>query len=202
MKRLLVLLAALLLVAVAVPAAFADVELGISATPIPIQNGDTQEVSTITGFHVAYAWGILYLSWDALAMPAQVISNMTGYFDPNIGAYVDGPMVPGFLNLYDVGLRLMLKPIVIYTEIGTNSIYVYKPAEHPGFGGDFGANFRVGAGAAFGFWGLNLSGTAAFADFGQLATAFKNLAANSTRQAGIDALANSLVPSLNLTFYF
>jgi hypothetical protein len=202
MKKLLVPLAALLLLALAVPAAFGEVELGISATPVPIQNGDVQETSTITGFHVGYAWGVLYASWDALAMPAQVISNMTGYFDPLVGQYILGPMVPGFLNLYDVGIRLMLRPIVIYTTVGTNSIYVYKPSEHPGFGGDFGANFRVGAGAAFGFWGVNVSGTAVFANFSQLAEAFKNLAAESTRQAGIDALVNSLVPSVNLTFYF
>src|SRR5271157_5150815 len=102
MKKLLVPLAVLLLLALAVPAAFAEVELGISATPVPGGQGTTTtEADFITGFHVGANWGILYGSWDALAMPARFISNMTGYWDTTQGIYVEGPYLPGFLNLFD-----------------------------------------------------------------------------------------------------
>lgn len=204
MKKLLVLLAVVLLVAFAVPAAFAEVELGISATPIPVQNGDQTDVKTITGFHVGYAWAILYGTWDSLAMPAQFISNMTGHTDTTQtpAVYVAGPMVPGFLNLYDIGFRFMIRPFVLYAEIGTNSIYVYQPDQHPGFGGDFGANLRLGAGLRFGFWGVNLSGTSVFGSLDELVTTLGGLGAKSTRDAAVSALTKSLVPSLNVTFYF
>jgi hypothetical protein len=199
MKKLLVLLAALLLVAVAVPAAFAEVELGISATPVPGGQSNSGGTDMITGFHVGYNWGILYGSWDALAMPAQLISNMTGYWDPVNNIYVDGPYVPGFLNLYDIGLRLMLQPFVIYTEVGANSIYVYK---NLGGGGSFGANLRLGAGLRFGFWGVNLSGTAVFGSFEILGQTLKKLVSDQTRNEAVSTIGQNLVPSINLTFYF
>lgn len=197
MKKLLVLLAALLLVAIAVPAAFADVELGISATPgIKTDSGQDQ---TITGFHIGYNWGILYGSWDALAMPAVLVSNMTGYWDDVNQFYVSGPYVPGFLNLYDVGLRIVLQPFLLYTELGVNNLYVYK---NLGNGGSFGANLRLGAGLKFGFWGVNVSGTAVFSSFGLMADTLKKLVAESTRQEAISQIGQGLVPSINLTFYF
>jgi len=198
MKRLLVLLAALLLVAVAVPAAFADVELGISATPTPGGQSNAGGYDMITGFHVAYGWGILYGSWDALAMPPQLISNMTGYWDTNQGLYIDGPYAPGFLNLYDIGLRIVLQPFVLYTEVGTNNIYVYKNQA----GGSFGANLRLGGGLKFGFWGVNVSGTAVFSSFGQLTDTLKKLVSDQTRNEAVSAISGALVPSINLTFYF
>jgi len=199
MKKLLVPLAALLLLALAVPAAFAQVELGISATPVPGGQSNAGGVDTITGFHVAYAWGILYGSWDSLAMPAQLISNMTGYYDAINSVYVSGPYAPGFLNLYDVGIRLMLQPFVVYTELGTNSLYIYK---NLGGGGNFGANLRLGAGLRFGFWGVNVSGTAVFSSLDLLTATLKKLVADSTRNDAITAISQNLVPSINLTFYF
>jgi len=141
MKKLLVLLAALMLAAVAIPAAFAEVELGISATPVPGGQSNQGGVDTITGFHVGYAWTILYGTVDSLAMPAQMISNMLGYWDDTQGIYVDGPYLPGFLNLVDVGVRFRINPFIAYAELGTNNIYVYK-----GVGGQntWGANLRLG----------------------------------------------------------
>ncbi len=202
MKKFLVPLAALLLLALAVPAAFAEVELGLSATPVPGGQGTTStEADMITGFHVGYNWGILYGSWDALAMPPRFISNMTGSWDSVNNVYVEGPYVPGFLNLFDVGLRVILQPFVLYTTIGVNDIYVYK---NLGPGGNFGANLRLGAGLRFGFWGVSLSGTAVFPSFGSMVQTLKQLVAQDAaiRNQAVSVIGDNLVPSINLTFYF
>ena len=87
MKRILLPLAAVLLLAMAVPA-FADWELGMGWTP----SRDIVD-STIVNFHVAYAWSILYFSWDAYAMPDYWVYNATTYTDPwtgvtNYGTYL------------------------------------------------------------------------------------------------------------------
>jgi hypothetical protein len=198
MKKLLVPLAAALLLAMAVPAAFAEWELGLSATPVP--GGQSGGVDTITGFHVGYNWGILYGSWDALAMPAAFISNMTGYWDAVNNIYVEGPYVPGFLNLFDAGLRVIIQPVVLYAELGTNYLKAYKNLAI----GGFGANLRIGAGVRFGFWGVSLSGTAVFPSFGNMIDTLKGLVAqNKTyQQQALKAIGDNLVPSLNLSFYF
>ncbi len=41
---------------------------------------------------------------------------------------MSGPYLPGFLNLYDVGFEFMLRPFLLYAEVGANSIYVYQDA--------------------------------------------------------------------------
>jgi len=198
MKRLLIPLLVLCLVALAVPA-FAQVELGLSWTPVPggqaTGPGNTQ-VDSITGFHVAYRWTVLYLSWDSLAMPASLIENMTGYW--NGDTYVTGPYLPGFLNLYDAGFEFMLRPFVLYAEIGANNIYVY---ENQG-GGSFGANLRIGAGLRFGWWGVNVSGTAVFPSFAVLTDTLKQLVSSETSNAALKTIGDDLVPSINLTLYF
>ena len=198
MKRLLIPLLVLCLVALAVPA-FAQVELGISYTPVPGgQGSNTNQVDSITGFHVAYRWTVLYLSWDSLAMPASLIENMTGYWDPTQNVYVSGPYLPGFLNLYDAGFEFMLRPFLLYAEVGANNIYVYQNQG----GGSFGANLRLGAGLRFGWWGLNLAGTAVFPSFTTLTDTLKKLASSETSNAALKTIGDNLVPSLNLTFYF
>ncbi len=197
MKKLLVLLAAALLMAMAVPAAFAEVELGISGTPVP--DPLTGAVDTSTGFHVGYNWSILYLSWDAIAVHSGFIASQTGSWDGN--NWVSGPYVPGFLNLFDAGLIFTLRPFVLYAEVGTNTLYVYQPSINGG-GGNFGANLRLGAGLRFGFWGVNISGTAVFSDFTALTTTLAKLGSAATQTAAFGAITSALVPSLNLTFYF
>lgn len=198
MKRLLIPLLVLFLIALAVPA-FAQVELGMSWTPVPGGQGTgNTQVDSITGFHVAYRWTVLYLSWDSLVMPPSLIENMTGYWDPVKEIYISGPYLPGFLNLYDVGLELMLRPFVLYTEIGTNNIYVYNNQG----GGQFGANLRLGVGLTFGWWGLNLSGTAVFPSFAKLKETLTKLVSSETRNEAVQVIGDNLVPSINLTFYF
>jgi hypothetical protein len=201
MKKLLVPLAVMLLLALAVPAAFADVELGIGWTPYTNPDAsatDPNKNDSITGFHVAYSWFILYGSWDALALPASFIERATTFTEPDTGIHHDGIALPGFLNLYDVGIQLTFRPIVAYAEIGINSLYIY--------GGEtfdrVGANLRLGAGVRFGFWGVNLSGTAIFATMEDLTSVLKGLGSESTRSWAVRSIGESLVPSLNLTFYF
>jgi len=199
MKKLLGPLAVVMLLALAVPA-FAEVELGISATPVPGGQSNQNGVDTITGFHVGYTWTVLYLSWDALAMPASLVENMTGYFDERTQLYVTGVYAPGFLNLYDVGLRLVLQPFLIYAEVGTNNLYVY----HNQGGGNFGANLRLGAGLRFNTWGINISGTSVFDSVGQLSDTLKKLVAQDAKiqNDAVTAIGKNIVPSINFTFYF
>jgi hypothetical protein len=194
MKKLFVLLAAALLMAIAVPAVFAEVELGLSGTPLadPL----TKVVDTSTGFHVGYNWSVLYLSWDAIAVHSGFVSSQTGFWNGN--NWVSGPYSPGFLNLFDAGLILTLRPFVIYTEIGTNTLYVYPGTSNS----SFGANLRLGAGLRFGFWGVNVSGTAVFPDLNTLGATLSKLASPVTSNQAISAITDALVPSLNLTFYF
>lgn len=185
-----VLIAALLVLAMATPV-FADLELGLSWTPILGEDNQIEEdMESITGFHVGYQWwGIFYATWDSLVMPPGEIAGITGY------------KRPGFLNLFDAGLRLRLGPIIAYTTAGVNTLYVYKQDELAGFDPDFGANLRAGAGLKFGWWGVNVSGTTVFPSFDRLV---QTLAALGTedRDIAIDKIVNGLIPSINLTLYF
>jgi hypothetical protein len=200
MKKLLVPLAAMLLLALAIPAV-AEVELGISATPVAGGQSNVNGTDFITGFHVAYAWSILYFTWDSLAMPASTVESMTSSYDPIQQKNIPGTYAPGFLNLFDGGLRLTLQPFVVSATVGTNRLHVYNNL--PG-GGEFGANLRLGAGLRFNSWGLSLSGTAAFSSFTQLGNTVKGLFAKDTKiqDAAVQAITDRLIPSIGLTFYF
>jgi len=199
MKRLLIPLFAVCLIALAVPA-FAQVELGLSWTPVQgVANAAGGNMESATGFHVGYTvWHVVFLSWDSIVMPPAFITNATGYWDSRNNVYVDGPYLPGFLNLYDVGLQFVLKPFLLYTEVGLNNLYVYQNSG----GGDFGANLRLGAGLKFGWWGLNVSGTAVFPDFTTMTETLKKLVSSETRNEAISTITGLLVPSVNLTVYF
>jgi hypothetical protein len=198
------LIIALLMIAVlAIPAFSIGWEVGMSATVAP--SGDREgNIDPIIGFHVGISpIAILYASWDALALPPNMIQGMTGYVDPESGAWIQGPYRPGFLNLFDVGFRFILGPVVLTAEVGTNNIYVYRQAELPeGGGGNWGANLRLGAGAKFGFWGVGLSGTAVFPSFGAMIEVFRQLGSEANRQWALDQIVNGLVPSLTATLYF
>lgn len=199
MKKLLVPLAVVLLLALAVPAAFAELELGMSWTPITDPTtGNTDAMNSVPGFHVGYGWFILYASWDSLAMPNYWIEQVTSYYDVGNDTFVPGISQPGFLNLYDVGIRLILQPLEIYATVGTNNIKVYNDTTDYGFG----ANIRLGAGLKFGFWGINISGTNVYGSWDDLMAVMKALGAASTQKWAVKQITDGLVPSVNLTFYF
>jgi hypothetical protein len=187
MKKLLLPLAAILLLAFAVPAAFADAELGVGLTPGQISGNNDPNAEPITSFHVGWTWTILYLSWDALAMPSYWMSNATGYVD----SY--GNPVPGFLNLFDAGIKLTLQPFIAYAEVGTNMLYLKGGTIYNGFG----VNARLGAGLRFGWWGADVSLTQAFANWSDLEYAVKQAVAGNT-----GVLVGGMVPTLNFTIYF
>jgi len=200
MKKLLLPLAAILLLALAVPA-FADWELGMGITPAQNKTStDPNAVDGIINFHVGYALWILYFAWDAYAMPDYWVYNATSYTDPTNGYFYPGSDVPGFLNTFDVGVRLYLRPILVYGTIGTNLLYeyggtIYKdPNGNPGVG----VNARLGAGVRFGFWGVNISGTQVFATWNDMRGAFDQ----AFHHNNLGALTDGSVLSLNVALYF
>jgi len=199
MKKLLVPLAVILLLALAVPAAFAELELGMSWTPITDPSaGSANASNNVPGFHVGYGWFILYGAWDSLAMPNYWIEQVTTTYDAATATYSPGVSKPGFLNLYDAGIRLILQPLEVYATVGVNNLRVYNDPHDYGFG----ANIRLGAGLKFGFWGINISGTNVYGSFNDLTAVLKGLGAASTRDWSIRQITEGLVPSVNLTFYF
>jgi len=56
----------------------------------------------------------------------------------------------------------------------------------------------------FGFWGVNVSGTAVFSTVDQMTQTLKGLVAQdfSIQNQALKAIGQNLVPSINLTFYF
>ena len=201
MKKLLLPLAAILLLALAVPA-FADWELGLGISPSTntSPSTDPNQTNAILNFHVAYAISILYFAWDAYAMPSYWVYNATTYIDPVNGWIYPGADVPGFLNTFDIGVRIILRPIVLYGEIGTNLLYLYggsiykDPQGNPGVG----VNARLGAGVRFGFWGINLSGTQVFATGADMRAAFDQAINHGNTR---DLTAGSVL-TLNFVLYF
>jgi hypothetical protein len=133
-------------------------------------------------------------------MPDYWVYNATTFIDPNTGWYYPGANVPGFLNLFDVGLRFVLKPIIGYVEIGTNRLYLYggQIDRDPLGGSGVGVNLRGGIGVKFGWWGINLSGTQVFASWNDMRGAFDQwFKYGNTRY-----LTDGSMLGLNFAFYF
>jgi hypothetical protein len=196
MKKLVLPLGAILLLALAVPTAFSEAELGIGLSPGTVANPpDPYNVDPIIDFHVGWSYSILYLSWDAYAMPDYWVYNNTTYVDPGSGYVVQGYLVPGFLNLFDVGAKFeFLKPFLFYAEIGTNMLYLRGGATY----GRFGVNARLGVGLKFRYWGVNFSGTQVFASTDDMNAAFHQ----GFAYGNWSDLTQGMVPTLNFVIYF
>jgi len=193
MKKILLPLAAIALLAMATPA-FADWEFGLSWTPTSqgTVNGSATGLDSILGFHVGYGfWYVGYASWDALALPNFMTYNITGSY-----------YVPSFLNMYDVGLRFILGPVVGFATLGVNNLWVYDVGV-TGMDG-IGANIRVGAGLKFDWWGITLSGMNVYSSFGRAAQTVGGLFSGSeaTRNSSLSAITDGLLWSAGVTFYF
>jgi len=196
MKKILLPVAAILLLALAVPA-FADRgewELGIGWTPSQDLVNDA-----IINFHVGYSWSVLYFSWDAYAMPDYWVYNATTFTDPYSGTLYYGTYLPGFLNLFDVGVKFYLRPVLVYAEVGTNLLYIYGGTiyKDPNGNSGVGVNARAGVGVKFGWWGVNLSGTQVFATWTDLEAAF-----SSAAHGNWSLLESGAVGTLNFAIYF
>jgi hypothetical protein len=197
MKKLLVPLAVIALLALAVPSAFAtsEWELGIGWTPSTNpDSADPGVVSSLISYHVGYSWNVLYVSWDAYAIPDYMVYNLTSYVDAASGYYVPGYYVPGFMNLFDVGLKFYLRPVLGYVEVGTNALYLYGGSM---YSGGLGVNARMGIGLKFGWWGINLSATDVFANWNDLGYAFGQAFGGNFGPLGDGALL-----SFNVALYF
>ena len=201
-KTVLAVAVVMLLLMITAPAYSNELEVGLSWTPIP--GDDTsrtgeESLESMTGFHVGYtALRFVYASWEALVLPPSLAAYMTSYYDEETGVYHDGYRLPGFLNLYDVGIRISFQPIVGFFMIGTNNIYIYEE----GIVGSFGANMRVGLGIRGDFWGVTLAGTSIFPTMGRLLGALKALGSDQTRDWAVQELTSGLVPSLIAVLYF
>jgi hypothetical protein len=191
MRKIVMCALVLLILTAAVPAFSQEIEIGMSFTPVigdPVTS--QEELDFMFGFHFGYSFlYILYASWDALVIPPQTIGEWTGL------------QRPGFLNLYDAGVKFTIGPVIAYAELGLNSIYVYKQ-ETIGFDPNFGANLRLGVGAKFGWVGITLSGTSVFPSFDYMIGTLKGLIADSTRKTSLGKIKDTIVPSLNVTMYF
>jgi hypothetical protein len=210
MKRCVLPIAVVLLLLFATPL-FADWELGASFTPMSGGEGDYSENASffdqsIKGFHFGYTWWrVAYATWDALVMPPQIIYGMTGSLetdDQGNEYYREGYYRPGFLNLFDAGIRLILGPFVVSAGAGVNQLRVYHFQELPDLKTDLGANLRVALGLKFDWWGISVSGTSVFPSFDDVVKTVTGLAGSEfARQKALEAISNNLVPSIVFVMY-
>ena len=189
--RKIVLITALLVLVAAVPV-FAEIELGLSWTPVLAdEQSINEDMGSIYGFHLGYRfWEIFYVSWDSLIMPSDVINGLVGY------------QRPGYLNLINGGLGFHIGPIVLYATAGINNVYVYKQDDLTAYEPEFGANLRVGAGLKFDWWGVNVSGTSVFASFERMAQTLAALGDDTRREIAMQKIIAGLIPSVNFSLYF
>jgi hypothetical protein len=193
-----ILIAAVVLSFAALPA-FSEWELGVSWTPVPNAiTSASPRMDSMEGYHLAYATSIFYASWDILAVPDFVVEDWTGYLDPESGLYYPGFHDDGYLNLYDVGIRLALRPFVCFAEAGMNGLFVHGEGFLPA---GFGANIRLGVGARFDWWGISVAGTSVFATWDELWSTVEAFGLPETRTAAWTAVQSSLVPSVMLIWY-
>ena len=182
----------ILLILTSAPVFSDEIELGLSWTPIADESiAAEEERDAIRGFHIGYVmWNLVYLSWDALVIPPSIIEGWTGYYRP------------GFLNLYDAGVRFYFKPFLLYTTMGMNNVYVYNQGSSQALRNNFGANLRLGAGLRWDWIGVNLSGTAVFHSFRSMTSTLAELANKDSRERAMDKIGRTIVPSFNFVLYF
>lgn len=201
-----------LILAMVLPAAADQLELGMSLTPVVPEentndpNYDPNQSLILPGFHIGYRFAYIgFISWDSYVMPPEYITNMTATYDPDTGVYQPGPFRPGFLNTWNIGAKLVLGPLVGYSTVGLNTIYVYKQAEYEymgeEFNSNFGANWKVGAGLKFGDWGLTLDLMALFPSFDSMQRDLSDLFGDDKVLSDAAAEKIQFIPSLVATLY-
>jgi hypothetical protein len=191
-KTVLAVAVVVMLFMISAPAFSNELELGLSWTPVRAdENYGEENLESMTGFHIGYVMlNFLYGTWDSIVVPPSMISEWTGYYRP------------GFLNLFDFGIRIQIRPVIASVGMGVNKVRVHEPETAYGMETSFGANLRLGAGLRFDWWGVGLTGTAVFATFDNMVDSLKGLLAESTRQLAFKKIGESLVPSIGVTLYF
>ncbi len=209
-KTKILAIAVVLILAMIIPAFADQIELGMSLTPIEAEtdandpNYNPDQETMLPGFHVGYRFAFLgYLSWDSYVMPPEYITNMTATYDPDTDMFYPGPFRPGFLNTWNLGLKLVLGPLVGYSTVGVNTIYVYKQDEYmdESFNANFGANWKVGAGLKFGNWGLTLDMMAIFPSMDTMFQEIDLLFNGSPEEQAAAEERIQFLPSLVATLY-
>jgi len=140
-------------------------------------------------------------------MPPSMIENMTATFvkqDDGSTVYQEGYHLPGYLNLVDAGVRIILGPFSVQAALGINQIYVYKQIDmdDPPDGG-FGANVLLGAGLKFGWWGVGLRGLVVFPSIDSAITTVASIFSDDEEFAeqALQTFVDNLIPSLMFTIY-
>ncbi|MDA3937997.1 MAG: hypothetical protein PF693_01630 [Spirochaetia bacterium] len=197
-------IAVILILAMVIPAAADQWELGMSLTPLGAEPGTDPDPEAeengfvVPGFHIGYRFLLIgYVSWDSYVLPPEYITQMTS----NVSNL--GPFRPGFLNTWNIGGKLVLGPVIGYSTIGLNSIYVYKESEYldESFDKNFGANWKVGAGLKFGDWGIHLDFMSIFSDARTMFSDLDDLFNDDQEISDAAADRIKFIPSLVATLY-
>jgi hypothetical protein len=214
-KKAFMLIVGLLLLSLAAPLWSGELELGVSLFPIDWGNNPNEGTmiteadesfinSWLFGFHMGYAWGLFYTSWDSFVLPPHIIRDIATVVENDI-IVREGFYRPGFVNYFDFGLRLvLLNTLVGFAELGVNTLYIYKQdqlaeEDQPG---TFGANLRLGAGLRVNDWlGIDLTGTALFPSFGKMLEVLGDLSSDddAVQEAALSQI--KLFPTVMLVWY-
>ena len=137
-------------------------------------------------------------------IPPYIIRDITTVVEDDV-IVQDGFYRPGFVNFFDVGVRLVLFDMLVgFAGLGVNTLYIYEQdnlpeADQPG---GFGANLRLGAGLKINdSLGVDLTGTALFPSFDKMLDVLGDL--SSTSEAVNQAALNQikLFPTVMLVWY-
>lgn len=156
------------------------------------------------GFHVAYNWGIIYASIDAIALPPFLVKEMTSFEDPEFG-YFEGFDRPGFLNFIDIGAKFTLGDIVLFASTGINDLYIYREGELPPDMKEkvpqtLGTNLRIGASyKIMSNLSVGLTGTSVFPSFQTMSAVLKGVFGDPEYAHMADQL--QFLPMLAVTYY-
>ena len=207
MRRVFLPLIVVVLLALSAPV-FAEIELGASFTPAEyMMSAEIQQLEkflgaedvfeAIFGFHIGYSWWwLFYGSWDAMVMPPWWVYSIT------VGEEASGIYRPAFLNLFDVGVRPTLGPIMLLAEAGINNIRIYGQ-EGLGVEGageaNFGVNLRLGAGLMFDSWSITVTGTSVYNTFDKMVQVIKGVTESNPN--AIRYLVSSLIPSITFNMH-
>ncbi len=213
MKKFLIPLILILILFIPAFVSASELELGMGYTPMfgeELDDDATFQESGLTSFHVGYSfWWLFYASWDSFIMPPYIVESMTGGFEedpdnPDAGFVRDGYYRPGFLNMFDLGIRLKLGPVLAFAEMGINTLYVYRQEEdNLDIAEGLGANIRLGAGAHFGWWGVTVSISSIQPSIDQAMTILENISSSDPflQDQAKEMFSETLVPSIMLVLY-
>ncbi len=137
-----------------------------------------------------------------------MISGMTSWYDETNEIMVQGPYRPGFLNMFDVGIRPQIGPVILMATVGINTIYIHGQnveglVDMERVNPDLGANLRFGVGWKFDFWGLMITGTQIYPSFGDITDIFGGIINGSPqeRREALNELQSNIVPSIVINLY-